>query len=70
MLRVLGLLVDKLKEEVRLEKILVVNEYLEVFLKDLAELPPDREVKFAIDLAPSTTPLLTASYRMEHSELV
>jgi len=47
----------------------VVQEFLEVFMDDITELPPEREVKFAIDLVPGTSPISIAPYRMSASEL-
>ncbi|XP_058784676.1 uncharacterized protein LOC131659509 [Vicia villosa] len=47
----------------------VVCEFPEVFPKDVRELPPEREVEFAIDLIPGTSPVLMVSYRMSASEL-
>ncbi|XP_077242618.1 uncharacterized protein LOC143883151 [Tasmannia lanceolata] len=40
------------KEELSAADIHVVNQFLDVFLKDLTELPPHREVDFIIDLEP------------------
>jgi len=33
----------------------------EVFPDDITDLPPEREVEFAIDLVPGTSPISTAS---------
>src|ERR1044072_6366264 len=38
----------------------VVNEFPEVFPKDVSELPPAREVEFTIDLIPGTSPVSMA----------
>jgi hypothetical protein len=38
----------------------VVQEFPEVFLDDITELPPEREVEFAIDLVPGTSPISIA----------
>ncbi|GKA43436.1 putative reverse transcriptase domain-containing protein [Tanacetum coccineum] len=38
------------------EKIVVVRDFLEVFLDDLSGLPPIREIKFRIDLIPGAIP--------------
>ena len=35
----------------------IVRDYVSIFLKDLLELPPDREIVFSIDLVPGTTPI-------------
>ena len=47
----------------------VVCEYADVFPEDLPGLPPDREVKFAIDLLPGTALISKAPYRMSPIEL-
>ncbi|GJV10943.1 putative reverse transcriptase domain-containing protein [Tanacetum coccineum] len=39
-------------EDKRLEDVLIVRDYLEVFPKDLPGLPPTRQVEFQIDLVP------------------
>ncbi|KAL7243274.1 hypothetical protein ACSBR1_015641 [Camellia fascicularis] len=48
----------------------VVREYLDVFPKDLIELPPHREVEFTIDLLPGTAPISLSPYRFAPTELV
>nr|CAD1825805.1 unnamed protein product [Ananas comosus var. bracteatus] len=53
----------------RLEDISVVNKFLDVFLEDLPELPPDREIEFCVDLAPRTYPISKTPYRMSPVEL-
>ena len=55
-------------EEVEL--IPVVSEYPDVFPEELPGMPPDRELEFAIDLVPGTTPIHKKYYRMPSSELV
>ncbi|GJY49098.1 putative reverse transcriptase domain-containing protein [Tanacetum coccineum] len=47
----------KKSDEKRLEDILVVREFPEVFPKDLPGLPPVRQVEFQIDLIPGATPV-------------
>ena len=47
----------------------VVQEFPEVFPDDIIDLPPEREVEFAIDLVPGTSPISIAPYRMSASEL-
>ncbi|KAL5559354.1 hypothetical protein UlMin_035565 [Ulmus minor] len=47
----------------------VVQEFVDVFPEDLPGLPPDREIKFSIDLVPGTAPMSKAPYRMAPSEL-
>ena len=57
------------ENEVRLEDILIVKDFSDVFLNDLLGLLPDREVEFTIDLVPGTTPISKAPYRMAPIEL-
>jgi hypothetical protein len=38
-------------------KVPVVNEYPDVFPKELPGMPPDRDIKFVIELKPGTTPI-------------
>jgi hypothetical protein len=42
----------------------VVREFPDVFLEELPEMPPDREVEFVIDLLPVTAPISKRPYRM------
>ena len=53
-----------------LELIPVVSEFPDVLPEQLPDMPPDRELEFAIDLVPGTTPLYKKYYRMPSSELV
>jgi hypothetical protein len=47
----------------------VVNEYPDVFLKELLVMPPDRDVEFMIDLLPSTGPIAKRPYCISVDEL-
>ena len=47
----------------------IVQEFLEVFPDDIIDLPPEREVEFAIDLVPRTSPISIAPYWMFALEL-
>jgi len=47
----------------------VVQEFPKVFPYDITDLPPEREVEFAIDLVPGTSPISIAPYQMSASEL-
>ena len=47
----------------------VVQEFPEVFPDDITDLPSEREVEFAIDLVPGTSPISIAPYRTSASEL-
>ncbi|GJU79229.1 putative reverse transcriptase domain-containing protein [Tanacetum coccineum] len=51
-------------EEKRLEDVSIVQEFLEVFPKDLLGLPPARQVEFQIDLVPGTAHVARALYRL------
>jgi hypothetical protein len=50
----------------------VVSEFPDVFLDDLPSMPPDRDIKFSIDLLPGTAPIAKRPYCMapvEHEEV-
>ena len=44
-------------------------KFLDVFPDDIVGLPPEREVKFTIDLIPGTEPISIPPYRMAPTEL-
>jgi hypothetical protein len=50
-------------------EVAVVNEFHDVFLKELLGMPPDRDIEFVIELKPSTSPIYKTPYRMATSEL-
>ena len=52
-----------------LTQILVFCEFPNVFLEEMPELPPDREVEFAIELIPDTAPISRRPYQMLPNEL-
>ena len=56
-------------KDIRIEDIPVVHEYVEVFPDDLSSMPPDRNIKFVIELQPGTTPISKRPYRMPPKEL-
>ncbi|GJU92766.1 putative reverse transcriptase domain-containing protein [Tanacetum coccineum] len=62
-------IMGKKSDKKRLEDILVVKEFLEVFPEDLPSLPPFRQVEFQIDLIPGATPVARAPYRLAPSEM-
>ena len=47
----------------------MVRDFLDIFLDELPELPPYREVDFEIETVPETTPISIAPYRMAPTEL-
>jgi hypothetical protein len=52
-----------------IEEIPVVCEFPDVFPDDLPGLPPKRDVEFAIELKPGTTPISRRPYKMPPNEL-
>ncbi|XP_050889770.1 uncharacterized protein LOC127095068 [Lathyrus oleraceus] len=68
--QVLMMLVSlKVDNEAEIVNLPVVCEFPDVFLDDIGDFPPDREVKFTIDLVPGTRPISMESYRMYASKL-
>ena len=65
----LAYVVETGKEGTMVDEILVVREFPDVFLDDIAGLPPDREIEFTIDLIPGTKPISIPPYRMDSVEL-
>ena len=62
-------MIDVQSEAPKLEDVPVVNEFSNVFPEELPGLPPDREIEFAIELAPGTEPVSKAPYRMAPVEM-
>ena len=60
----LAYVIDTEKEGQNLDSLPMVNEFMDVFPKDLSGFPPDREIEFSIDLQPGTTPISQPPYRM------
>ncbi|GJR75047.1 putative reverse transcriptase domain-containing protein [Tanacetum coccineum] len=59
---------DKSKKK-RLEDVPIVQNFPEVFLKDLLGLPSTRQVEFQIDLIPGAAPVARSPYRLASSEM-
>ncbi|GKF08209.1 putative reverse transcriptase domain-containing protein [Tanacetum coccineum] len=57
------------EDELKLNDILVVREFEDVFLEDLSGLPPQRQVKFCINLVLGATPIAKSPYRLAPSEM-
>jgi hypothetical protein len=53
----LAYLLNKPSEPGKIEEVLVMNEYLDVFLVELTEAPPNRQVEFTIVLMPTAEPV-------------
>jgi hypothetical protein len=47
----------------------VVNVFLDVFPEALPGMPPDQDIKFVIELVPSTMPIYKKPYRMVAKQL-
>ena len=60
---------DSNSESPSLKIVPVVNEYSDVFPKDLPGISPKREIDFDIDLLSDTQPISIPPYRMALAEL-
>ncbi|GJU83656.1 putative reverse transcriptase domain-containing protein [Tanacetum coccineum] len=56
-------------DEPRISDIPAVRGFTDVFPEDLSGLPPQRQVKFRIDLVPGATPVAKSPYRLAPSEM-
>ncbi|GKC52933.1 putative reverse transcriptase domain-containing protein [Tanacetum coccineum] len=56
-------------EEKRLEDVLIIRDFLEVFPEDLPGLLLTQQIEFQIDLVPGAAPVARAPYRLAPSEL-
>ncbi|XP_071905673.1 uncharacterized protein [Coffea arabica] len=65
----LAFLINTVGNKVKLEDVLVVKEFPDVFLEELKSLPPEREMAFKIDVVPGTIPISKTPYRMVPTEL-
>lgn len=54
--------------EMRLEDILIVKEFSDIFSYELPWMPPNREIEFSIDLVPATILIFIALYMMASTE--
>ncbi|GJW89901.1 hypothetical protein Tco_0167454 [Tanacetum coccineum] len=61
--------VEDKSEEKRLEDVLIVRDFPEVFPEDLLGIPPTRQVEFQINLVPGAAPIARAPYRLAPSEI-
>ena len=57
------------EKELSVGIVLVVQDFVEVFPKDLIGLSPEREVEFEIDVMPRTNPISKDPYRMATVEM-
>jgi hypothetical protein len=58
------------EDKPKLEDFVVLREFKDMFVDEILELPPRREIDFSIDLLPSSTPISKAPYRMSLLELI
>ena len=65
----LTLILDSKRGQVDVEKILVVREFLDVFLEALPGIPLEMEVDLSKEIVLGTTPMSRAPYRMAPTEL-
>ncbi|GKF60770.1 putative reverse transcriptase domain-containing protein, partial [Tanacetum coccineum] len=56
-------------KEQKQEEIIVVRNFLKVFLDDLSGLPPIREIEFRMELIPGAVPGVKSPYRLAPSEM-
>nr|GEY20026.1 putative reverse transcriptase domain-containing protein [Tanacetum cinerariifolium] len=61
--------VEKELAERRLEDVLVICKFSDVFPKDFPGLPPPRQVEFRIESVPRAAPVACAPYRLAPSEM-
>nr|GEX58737.1 putative reverse transcriptase domain-containing protein [Tanacetum cinerariifolium] len=61
--------IKDMSEEKRLENVPILQEFSEVFPKDLPGLSPTRPVEFQINLIPSAAPVARAPYQLAPSEI-
>ena len=57
------------RDKVKLEEVPVVNEFIDVFPKDLPGIPADHKVTFEIKLILGTMPISKASYLIAPANL-
>ncbi|TYK23869.1 putative DNA/RNA polymerases superfamily protein [Cucumis melo var. makuwa] len=62
-------MVEVQREKLKREDAPIMKEFLDVFPDNLSTFPPDKEIKFTIELLPRTAILSQAPYRMAPSEL-
>ena len=58
-----------MKNDGDVKSIPIVQDYADVFLKDVPGLPPVRETEFSIDVMPGTGVISIAPYRMAPADL-
>ncbi|XP_071900909.1 uncharacterized protein [Coffea arabica] len=56
-------------DKVKLEDVLIVNKFFDIFPDGLKSMPPEKEIEFKIDLVPGTAPIAKIPYRMAPTKL-
>jgi hypothetical protein len=57
------------KKKTNLEDFFMLHDFRDVFVDEIPELPPWREIDFSIDLLPGSTPISKSHYRMSLPKL-
>ena len=65
----LAYVIDTVKARPSISNTPTVSDFSDVFPEELPELPPPREIEFAIDVIPGATLTSITSYRMAPAEL-
>ena len=65
----LAYVIDTVKARPSVSNIPTISDFPDVFPEELPRLPPHREIEFAIDVVPGSTPASITSYRMDPLEL-
>jgi hypothetical protein len=52
------------EDKPKLEYFVVLREFIDMFVDEIPELPPRREIDFSIDLLPGSAPISKSPYRM------
>ena len=60
---------EKKKRHIKLEDILVVREFSDVFPEEIPRLPPKRDIDFEIELEPGVCPSSKPPYKMALAKL-
>nr|GEV92266.1 reverse transcriptase domain-containing protein [Tanacetum cinerariifolium] len=60
---------EERSKDKKLEDVPIVQDFPEVFLKDLRGIPPTRQVEFQIDLIPGAVPIARAPYLLAPSKM-
>jgi hypothetical protein len=58
------------EDKTKLEDFVILRNFRDMFVDEILELPPRREIYFSIDLLPGSAPISKAPYRMSLPELI